>query len=476
MIVRDAFYIGGQWTEPRSTQMIDVTDPSTGQRWATIPRGSAEDVEAAVAAAAGAFGAWARTPPAERSVAMERVAAELRARADLLTTTIASEVGMPLKMARRVQVAGPLVHWETYARLAREFCFETKVGNSLVMREAAGVVAAITPWNFPLSQITLKVAAAMAAGCTVVLKPSEIAPVNAFLLAEAMDAAGIPKGVFNLITGLGIEVGEQLVSHPDVDVISFTGSTRVGRQVGEIAGRGIRKVTLELGGKSASMVLDDADLERAIKSTVANCFLNSGQTCSAWTRLLVPRNRLNDSLAIAREAADRFKVGPALADGSMLGPLVSEAQRRRVWNYIDQAIKHGATLVCGGTEPPDGLTQGFFVRPTVLMTDDPSGSIAQEEVFGPVLIVLPHDGEDDAVRIANATPYGLAGAVWAGTDERALAIARRLRTGQVDINGGGWNPDAPFGGFGLSGLGREGGVYGLEEYLEYKSVQFRVLE
>ncbi len=473
MIVRDAFYIGGRWARPQSTQTIDVTDPSTGRLWARVPRGGAADVEAAVAAAVGAFGAWARTAPAERGAVLGRIAAELGARADLLATTIASEVGMPLKMTRRVQVAGPLAHWDTYARLARDFRFEAQVGHSLVMREAAGVVAAITPWNFPLSQITLKVAAAMAAGCTVVLKPSEVAPVNAFLLAEAIDAAGVPPGVFNLVTGLGTEVGEPLVSHPGVDVISFTGSTRVGRRIGEIAGRGIRKCTLELGGKSASVVLDDADLGKAIKSTVGNCFLNSGQTCSALTRLLVPRNRLEESLAVARESAERFKLGPALEDGSMLGPLVSEAQRQRVRACIDQAVRDGATLVCGGSEPPAGRPEGFFVRPTVLATDDPFAPIAQEEIFGPVLTVLPHDGDDDAVRIANVTPYGLAGAVWAGTDDRALAIARRIRAGQVDVNGGGWNPEAPFGGFGLSGLGRECGVYGLEEYLEYKSVQLR---
>lgn len=475
MIARDTFYIDGRWTQPRSSQTIDVTDPSTGRLWARVPQGAGEDVEAAMAAAVQAFGTWSRTPPAERSVVMERVAAELAARADVLTTTIASEVGMPIKIARRVQVAGPLVHWNNYAKLARDFCFEKKVGNSLVMREAAGVVVAITPWNFPFSQITLKVAAALAAGCAVVLKPSEIAPINAFILAEALDAAGVPPGVFNLITGLGIEVGEQLVSHPGADVISFTGSTQVGRRVGEIAGRGIRKVTLELGGKSASVVLDDADFEKAVKSTVGNCFLNSGQTCSALTRLLVPRSRLKDATCIAQEAAERFKVGPALADGSMLGPLVSEAQRQRVWGYIDQAINDGATLVCGGSKPPEGLTEGFFVRPTVLMTDDPYVPIAQEEVFGPVLTILPYDGDEDAVRIANATPYGLAGAVWGATDDRALAIAKRIRAGQVDINGGSWNPEAPFGGYALSGLGRECGIYGLEEYLEYKSLQLRAV-
>lgn len=473
MIVRDALYIDGSWVRPRGTQTLDVTDPSTAQLWARVPRGSAEDVDAAVAAAARAFIAWSQMGPAERSIVLERITAELKARADHLAHTIASEVGMPLKMATRVQVAGPLVHWDACTRLARDFAFESRVGNSLVVREAAGVVAAITPWNFPLSQITLKVAAALAAGCTVVLKPSEVAPINAFLLAEAIDAARVPPGVFNLVTGLGAEIGEQLVSHPGVDVISFTGSTRVGRRIGELAGHAIRKVTLELGGKSAAVVLDDADLGKAVRSTVGNCYLNSGQTCSAHTRLLVPRSRLEESLSLAKESAERFRVGPALAEGSMLGPLVSATQRNRVLDYIRRGIYEGATLVCGGPEPPEGLEDGFFVRPTVLATEDPYATIAQEEIFGPVLTVIPHDGDDDAVRMANATPYGLAGGVWAGTDDRALAIARRIRAGQVDINGGGWNPAAPFGGFGLSGLGREGGVYGLEEFLEYKAVQFR---
>src|SRR5690606_10344386 len=298
-----------------------------------------------------------------------RVAAELKSRADELARTIACEVGMPLKMASRVQVAGPLASWSAYAELARSFEFEQRVGNSLVTREPIGVVAAITPWNFPLNQITLKVAAAMAAGCTVVLKPSEVAPINAFILAEAIEAAGVPPGVFNLVTGVGPVVGEALAAHPEVDMVSFTGSTRAGRRVAELAAQGIRKVALELGGKSASVVLDDADLARAVKATVGNCYLNSGQTCSAHTRLVVPREKLADALAMAKEAAERFTVGPAMAEGSMLGPLVSAVQKERVLGYIRRGIDEGATLVTGGTAPPAvpaDCEGGYYVRPTVL--------------------------------------------------------------------------------------------------------------
>ncbi len=472
MIVRDALYIDGRWLTQRGEQMLDVVDPSTARVFGCVPQASGEDVDAAVEAAASAFNGWSRMAPAERSVILGRVTAELTARAEQLTRLIAMEVGMPLKMTARVQVGGPLNHWQAYTRLAEQFVFEQKVGNSLVVREAAGVVAAITPWNFPLSQITLKVAAALAAGCTVVLKPSEVAPLNAFLLAEAIDAAGLPPGVFNLVTGIGAVTGEQLVTHTGVNLISFTGSTRVGRRIGELAGGAIRKATLELGGKSAAVILDDADLGKAVRSTVGNCFLNSGQTCSAHTRLLVPRDRLDESLSLAKESAERFRVGPALAEGSMLGPLISAVQRDRVLDYIRRGILEGGKLVCGGLERPEGLSDGFFVRPTVFAVEDPYAIIAQEEIFGPVLTVIPHNGDDDAIRVANATPYGLAGAVWAGSECRALAVARQLRAGQVDVNGGAWNPAAPFGGFGLSGIGREGGVYGLEEFLEYKAIQF----
>jgi len=476
MIVRDTLFIDGNWVPPHGQGRLEVTDSSTGQPFAQIPEGDAADARAAVAAARRAFDGWAQTAPAERAEVLGRVAEQLKARADELARTIACEVGMPLKMASRVQVAGPLAAWGAYAKMAASFEFEQQVGNSLVAREPIGVVAAITPWNFPLNQITLKVAAAMAAGCTVVLKPSEVAPINAFILAEAIEAAGVPAGVFNLVTGLGPVVGEAIVADPDVDMVSFTGSTRAGRRVAELAAQGIRKVALELGGKSASVVLDDADLAKAVKTTVGNCYLNSGQTCSAHTRLLVPRARLDEALAVAKESAEKFRVGPALAEGSMLGPLVSAAQRDRVLGYIRRGIDEGATLVAGGDQPPEvpaGYEGGYFVRPTVFVVDDSRATIAQEEIFGPVLTVIPHDGDDDAVRIANDSVYGLGGAVWAGSDEHAIAVARRIRTGQVDVNGGIWNPAAPFGGYKQSGIGRENGVYGLEEFLEYKAMQLR---
>jgi len=473
MIVRDKLFIDGQWRPAAGKETLPVTDPSTGLVQCVVPRGTNADADAAVRAAALAFESWSQTEAAFRADVLERIANELTKRTDQLVQSIASEVGMPLKLSARVQVAGPLASWARYTQLARDFAFESVVGNSVVFREPVGVVAAITPWNFPLSQITLKVAPALAAGCTVVLKPSEIAPGVAFILAEAMEAANVPPGVFNLITGLGEEVGEALVTHRDVDAVSFTGSTRVGRRVAELAGKRVRKVLLELGGKSASVVLDDADLAAAVKSTVGNCYLNSGQTCSAHTRLVVPRARFEEALSLAKQAAERFRLGPALAEGTMLGPLVSARQRERVWEYIRRGIDEGAELVCGGAEPPDGLGEGFFVRPTVLATQDAFATIAQEEIFGPVLTVLPHDGDEDAIRIANATPYGLAGGVWSGSDERAMKIAKRMRAGQIDLNGAAWNPAAPFGGFGDSGLGREAGVYGLEEFLEYKAVQLR---
>lgn len=473
MNVRGRFFIDGKWQTPASAATLSVLDPSTGRIRGTVPRGTADDVEAAVRAARAAFNLWSRMDPTVRAAVLARVTDALKQRTDSLVESIANEVGMPLKMSARVQVAGPLSHWERYSDLARTFPFEAPLGHSVVIREPIGVVAAITPWNFPFSQITLKVAAALAAGCTVVLKPSEVAPGVAFILAEAMEAAEVPPGVFNLVTGLGDEVGEVLVAHRDIDAISFTGSTKVGRRVAELAGRRTRKVLLELGGKSASVVLNDADLALAAKSTVSNCFLNSGQTCSAHTRMIVPRERYVEAQSLAREAAERFRLGPAYSDGAMLGPLVSPTQRERVRNYIRRGIEEGAHLVCGGVEAPVGLEEGFFVRPTVFATLDPFSTIAQEEIFGPVLTILPHDGDEDAIRIANATRFGLAGGVWSASDERAMSVARRMRAGQIDINGAAWNPAAPFGGVGDSGLGREAGTYGLEEFLEYKAVQMR---
>jgi aldehyde dehydrogenase (NAD+) len=472
-LIRDKLYINGQWVAPKGKAMIDVVDPSTEGLYAQIPEGTVDDATAAVLAARAAFDGWSSLSPSVRADYLDKVAAGLKARSADLATAIACEVGMPIKMASMVQVAGPVWNWGNYAKLARTFEFESKLGHSLIVREPIGVVSAITPWNFPLNQITLKVAAAMAAGCTVVLKPSEVAPINAFILAEVIHEAGVPAGVFNLVTGYGPVVGEVLASHPDVDMVSFTGSTGAGKRVAELAAKTVKKVALELGGKSASVILDDADLKSAVKATVGNCFLNSGQTCSATTRMLVPRGKLTEALAFAKEAAETFTLGAALTEGSRLGPLVSEIQRSRVRGYIEKGQAEGATLVTGGAQAPSQLSTGFFVQPTVMAVDSSKATIAQEEIFGPVLTVIPFDTEAQAIEIANDSPYGLGGAVFAGTDEHAIAVAKKIRTGQININGGQWNSHAPFGGYKQSGVGRENGIYGMEEFLEFKSLQLK---
>ncbi len=351
-----------------------------------------------------------------------------------------------------------------------DFPWEERLGTSLVVREPIGVVAAITPWNYPLHQIAAKVAPALGAGCTVVLKPSEVAPLNAFLLAEIIDDAGLPPGVFNLVTGTGPVVGEALASHPQVDMVSLTGSTRAGARVSELASKTIKRVHLELGGKSANILLDDADFTQAVPAGVFGCYMNSGQTCSALTRMLVPRSRQDEAVAVAKAAAEAMAMGPSDSEAT-LGPLVSETQRDRVRSYIQKGIDEGATLVTGGVEPPEGLDTGFFVRPTVFADVTPEMTIAREEIFGPVLVIMPYEDEDDAVRIANDSIYGLAGAVRSADTDRAMAVAKRLRTGQVDVNGGAYNPQAPFGGYKQSGNGRELGKFGLDEFIEIKSLQ-----
>ncbi|RLK45149.1 aldehyde dehydrogenase family protein [Cupriavidus plantarum] len=470
---RDKLFINGNWVAPHGSGQIEVIQSSDESVMGTIPEGHARDAEDAIAAARAAFDGWAATPVAVRVGYLRKIAEGLKDRTEELATLIAREVGMPLKLARAIQVGGPVYNWGQAARLLEQFEFESQVGNSLVVREPVGVVAAITPWNFPLNQITLKAAPALAAGCTVVLKPSEVAPLNAFVLAEVIEAAGLPPGVFNLVTGYGPVVGEVLASHPEVDMVSFTGSTRAGKRVSELAAQSVKRVALELGGKSASVILDDADFAQAVKGTVNACFLNSGQTCSAHTRMLVPRARYDEVRELARKAVAGFTVGDPLTDSAKLGPLVSAAQKQRVVSYIHRGIDEGAELVAGGPENPDGLDRGFYVRPTVLGNVDPKATVAQEEIFGPVLSIICYDSEDDAVRIANDSIYGLGGGVWSGDEDRALRVARRLRTGQVDINGGPFNMNAPFGGFKQSGNGREGGVYGIEEFLEYKALQRR---
>ncbi len=473
MQIRDQLYIDGRWLAPAGTQTLEVINPSTEMVIGRIPAGTAADAEAAVAAARAAATAWSETAPAVRAAYLAKIQAGLKARADEIARTITGEVGMPLKLSARIQTGSPIAIFGLYAKLAAEFPFEEQVGNSLVLRDAVGVVVAITPWNYPLHQIAAKVAPALAAGCTVVLKPSEVAPLNAFILAEVIEAAGLPPGVFNLVTGLGPTLGEALVRHPEVDMVSFTGSTGAGVRVSELAAAGVKRVALELGGKSAAVILDDADFAQAVKSTVNACFLNCGQTCTAHTRMLVPESRYAEAAKLAVEAAQGFTLGDPLGDTAKLGPLTSAAQRQRVRDYIARGIDEGAELLCGGPEAPAGLPTGYYVKPTVFGRVSPASTIAQQEIFGPVLAIISYRDEDDAVAIANGTPYGLAGAVWAGSDERAQKVARRLRTGQVDINGGSFNLLAPFGGFKQSGNGRELGRYGLEEFLEYKALQLR---
>ena len=473
MIVRDKMFINGQWVAPSSKETIDVHNAGTGAVMGTVPAGTEKDVGSAVDAARAAFEGWSATPAAKRAEYLQKISDGLKARAAELGSTIAQEVGMPIKLSGRIQAGLPIANFANYSRLLGDYSFESRVGNSLVVREPVGVVGAITPWNYPLHQIALKVAPALAAGCTVVLKPSEIAPFNAFILAEVVEAAGLPKGVFNLVTGFGPAAGEALVKHPQVDMISFTGSTRAGKRISEVAAQTVKRVALELGGKSASLILEDADLATAVKGTVTGCYLNSGQTCTALTRMLVPASKYEEAAKLAVEAAKGFTLGDPMSEATRLGPLSSQMQLERVRDYIRKGVAEGAELLTGGADQPEGLPGGYFVKPTIFGKVKNSMTIAQEEILGPVLSIIPYKDEEDAVRIANDTPYGLAGAVWSTDDARAQKVARRIRAGQVDVNGGAFNMNAPFGGFKQSGHGREAGVYGLEEFLEYKSLQLK---
>jgi acyl-CoA reductase-like NAD-dependent aldehyde dehydrogenase len=413
-------------------------------------------------------------PAEERAKYMNRIGDALAGRIDEIASAISRETGMSKMLSTLVQVGLPINSFKTAAALAESFNFSKEIGSSLVVREPIGVVGCITPWNYPLHQIAAKVAYAMAAGCTVVLKPSEVAPIDAFMLAEIIHEVGLPAGVFNLVTGTGPVVGEAISSSEDIDMVSFTGSTRAGRRVMQVGAETIKKISLELGGKSANIICDDLDAEtfgKAVMGGVGKAFLNSGQTCSALTRMLVPRTRLAEAEAAAAAVADGMKVGDPFAEGTNLGPLASAAQRDRVQMYINKGIDEGATLIAGGLGAPEGLTTGFYVKPTVFSNVTNDMTIAQEEIFGPVLSILPYDTLDEAVEIANGTVYGLAGAVFSADKDKAIAIARRMKTGQVEVNGGAFNPNAPFGGYKQSGIGRELGEYGFEEFLEIKSLQ-----
>jgi acyl-CoA reductase-like NAD-dependent aldehyde dehydrogenase len=470
-VVRDRLYIGGVWVEPAGSGTIEVIDSTTERVIGRIPEGTPEDVDRAVKTARAGFQAWRKVPVERRVEACAAISAALAERADEIGALIAAEVGMPLRQARQIQAALPAMDFASMEQVANEVVWEEQIGNSLIVREPVGVVGCITPWNYPLHQICAKVAPALTAGCSVVVKPSEVTPLTSFVLAEIVDSLDLPAGVFNLVTGYGPVVGEAIAAHDDVDMVSFTGSTRAGRRVAEVAAQNVKKLALELGGKSANVILDDADLKTAVGYGVANCFLNSGQTCSAHTRMLVPREKLAEAEQIAKAAAEKAKPGDPFEEGTRLGPLVSEAQRERVRGYIEKGQEEGAKLLTGGTEPPEGLESGYFVRPTVFSEVKPEMTIAQEEIFGPVLSILPYEDEDEAAEIADSTIYGLDGGVWSAVRERAKAFAKRMRTGQVQINGATFNPIAPFGGFKQSGHGREYGRYGLEEFLEVKSIQ-----
>ncbi len=467
----DKIYLDGQWVASGGSESIEVHNATTEEVMGRVPAATAEDADKAVNAARAAFPGWSATSREHRAELLTKVHEGVVARADEIAETVTGEVGMPIKLSKIIQAGNPAIQFKQAAGLLSSFDFEETIGNTRVLREPIGVAVCITPWNFPLNQVGVKVAPALAAGCTVALKPSEVAPLTAFILAEIIDAAGFPGGVFNLVTGFGPVVGEPMVAHPETDVVSFTGSTGAGRRISAVAAETVKHVSLELGGKSAAIILDDADLAKAVKGAVAACFLNSGQTCVAHTRMLVPEESYEEVKKLVAEAVGGWTVGDPMVDGTRLGPVASQTQWERVEAYIQKGIDEGAELVLGGTGKPDGLDRGYFVRPTVFGRVDPDATIAQNEIFGPVLSILTYTDEDDAIAIANNSIYGLSGGVWSFDEDRAMNVARRMRTGMIDINGGRFNPEAPFGGYKQSGNGREWGRFGLEEFLEIKAIQ-----
>jgi acyl-CoA reductase-like NAD-dependent aldehyde dehydrogenase len=466
-------YVDGAWIPSTGKDVVEVVNPTSGHVVATVPAGTVEDADRAVAAARAAFGAWSESDLAARAAVLRKISEGIIERGEEIALAAATDIGTPVKTGRYMHVKLPASTFANMADNIESYQFETREGALGIVREPVGVVACITPWNYPLHQIAAKVAPAIAAGCTVVVKPSEVAPLSAYILAEIIATAGLPKGVFNMISGLGPVVGEALASHKDVDMVSFTGSVRAGTRVAALAAPDVKRVTLELGGKSPNVVLDDVeDLPKIVNAAISSAFLNSGQTCSALTRLIVPRERLVEVEDLARTAAEAQQLGDPSRDETALGPVVSEVQYKRVMGYIKRGIDDGAVLVTGGLEKPAGFDDGYFVAPTVFSSVAPDSVIAQEEIFGPVLVVIPYDTEEEAVKIANGTQYGLSGGVWSGDPDRAVRVAKRLRTGQVKINGGAFNPVAPFGGYKHSGIGRELGALGLEEYLETKALTY----
>ena len=467
---RNKIYINGAWVDSEGTELIEVFNPDTEALIGTIVSGTAADVDRAVEAAVAAFPTWSALSGKERATHLRNAQELLKARLPQLAELVSQDLGSPAVFSQRVQVGMPMMNMGIFADLAENFDFEgEEVGNSLIVREPIGVVGAITPWNYPLHQIVLKVGGALAAGCTVVLKASVEAPFIAFALADVFHEAGLPAGVFNLVSGRGSVIGEAISSHPDIDMVSFTGSNGAGKRVAIVAAETVKKVALELGGKSAMIILDDANFETAVADAVGRCMGNTGQTCSALTRLLVPNDRIDEAAAIAKTVAQQFTIGAPTEEGVRMGPLVNGAQRKIVEGYIQKGVDEGATLVLDGRE--NDRTTGHYVGATDFSNVGENMTIAQEEIFGPVLSIIGYEDEDDAVRIANNSAFGLSGGVWSGDTDRAIRVARRIRTGQVSINNGAFNPAAPFGGYKQSGIGREGGTLGLEDFLEVKAIQ-----
>jgi len=464
------FYIDGKWVDPVTPKTLDVINPANEEAYARISLGSKADVDKAVAAARRAFETYSRTTKEERLALLQKIFDAYQKHYGEMVETISREMGAPLGLSKAAQAATGLGHLGETMRILKDYNFQETRGSTEIVHEPVGVCGLITPWNWPINQITCKVAPALAAGCTMVLKPSEVAPMSGYLFAEIMHEAGVPPGVFNLVNGDGPTVGEAMSSHPGIDMMSFTGSTRAGIAVAKAAADTVKRVAQELGGKSANIILDDADLQKAVSQGVTNCFSNSGQSCNAPTRMFVPRGKQDQAMEIAKAAASKAKVGDPFADGTTMGPVVSEVQFNKIQGLIQKGIDEGATLVTGGVGRPEGLNRGYYVRPTVFANVTNDMTIAREEIFGPVLSILPYDTEADAIRQANDTVYGLSGYVQSGNIEHARKVASQLRTGNVHLNGAGADFKSPFGGYKQSGNGREWGEFGFEEFLEVKAV------
>jgi acyl-CoA reductase-like NAD-dependent aldehyde dehydrogenase len=463
-------YLNGQWVAPAGTDTVPVVNPCSEETIAKVAMGNQEDVDRAVRHAREAFPSWSRTPVPQRVEFLSKISKAMAARQNEIGDTIALEMGMPSAWSRLIQVGLPIATLNSFVPILENYEFEYPMGTTLVAKEAIGVCGFITPWNYPMHQIIGKVAPALAAGCTMVVKPSQLAPLNSYMLAEIMDEVGLPPGVFNLVVGAGSRVGHALASHRDIDMVSLTGSTRSGTLVAQAAAETIKRVTLELGGKSPNVILEDADITTAVLKGVFNSFLNSGQTCIALSRMIVPADKQKDIVELARSTVESLKMGDSFEEGVYLGPMVDAHQQRSVREYIKSGIREGATLVTGGPEQPDGLEKGYFVKPTIFADVLPEMTIAQEEIFGPVLCIMPYRTEDEAVEIANNSVYGLSGSVWSGDPERARRVARQIRSGQVFINGADFDINAPAGGYKQSGIGRERSRHGLDEYLEIKAL------